>query len=144
MALQRYQTGPNGFWGLVHNEFDRLSENDWPQHERTAPWAPAVDIREDGEAYSIQADVPGVNPADIDVSFEGGVLAIKGERKAETKSDDGNVHRVERRHGSFLRRFTLPDTADAERIEAKVEAGVLRVVIRKKAESQPRKITVQS
>ena len=109
----------------------------------TSSWMPAVDIREEDEQFEISADVPGVDPEDIDVTMENGVLTIKGERKLATKGDgDRGYRRVERLHGTFYRRFSLPDTADAEKISAKGKNGVLEVVIPKKAEIQPKRITV--
>ena len=111
----------------------------------TSGWMPAVDIREEDERFEICADVPGVDPEDIEVTMENGVLTIKGERKLETKEGgDNGYRRVERLHGSFYRRFSLPDTADAENISAKGKNGVLEVVIPKKAAVQPKRITVAS
>ena len=109
----------------------------------TSGWTPAVDIREEAERFVIAADVPGVSPEDIEVTMENGVLTIKGERKAETRDErDNGYRRVERVYGSFYRRFSLPDTADAEAISATGKNGVLEVVIPKKAAVQPKRIQV--
>ncbi len=108
----------------------------------TSDWAPAVDIKEEDNQYLIVADIPGVKPDDIEVHMEKGILSIKGERDSEKKEERDNYKRVERSHGSFYRRFTMPDNADAEKIEAKSEHGVLRVIIPKKETAQPRKISV--
>ena len=111
----------------------------------TSRWIPAVDIKEEGERFVICADVPGVDPKNIDVTMESGMLTIKGERKLETKEEgDNGYRRVERLYGSFYRRFSLPDTADAEKISAKGKNGVLEVVIPKKETVQPKRITVAS
>ena len=109
----------------------------------TANWAPAVDIKEDDKAFTLLADIPGVDPDDIDVTMEKGVLAIRGERKSETSTEEENYKRVERQYGVFYRRFTLPDSANAEGIEAKSEHGVLRITIPKQEVAQSRRISVK-
>lgn len=110
----------------------------------TADWVPAVDIKEEDDAFVIHADVPGVDPKDIEVSMDNGVLSIKGERHAEHKEETDKYTRIERVSGTFYRRFSLPDTADADNISAKAENGVLVIRIPKKQEGQARKIPVQS
>ncbi|MGE0862104.1 MAG: Hsp20/alpha crystallin family protein [Gammaproteobacteria bacterium] len=106
-------------------------------------WVPAVDIHEEQDRYVISADVPGVDPASIDVTMENGVLTISGERKNQRSEERGNgARRVERLYGSFYRRFALPDSVDAEQVEARSQHGVLEVVIPKKAQVQPKKIKV--
>jgi len=107
-----------------------------------ADWSPSVDIVEENDSYLIHADVPGIKPADIDVSMDKGILTIKGHREDETKKEDGKFKRVERARGSFFRRFTLPEVADVENIQAKTVDGVLTVTIPKGLAAQPRKITV--
>ena len=108
-----------------------------------ADWVPAVDIKEAKNAYEVVADVPGVEPKDIDVSLDDGVLTVKGERKSESKNEGEGYTRTERTYGSFYRRFTLPDTADADNISAKTEHGVLKPCIPKKEKAMPKKITVE-
>lgn len=146
MALQRYE--PNSLLRRFQNEIDQMFDRDWNGYGdfpalSTSQWVPAVDVEETEEAYSISADVPGMKPEDIDVTFENGVLTLQGERKAEHASDDKHARRVERSYGVFVRRFSLPDAADADNIDARVDQGVLRLTIKKKAESKPRKIEVQ-
>ncbi len=109
----------------------------------TANWAPAVDIKEDKEAFTLMADIPGVKPEDIEVNMDNGVLTIKGERKSEKKTEEDNYKRVERQYGVFYRRFTLPETANADKIEARSEDGVLRITIPKQEVAQARRITVE-
>jgi len=108
----------------------------------TSDWSPAVDIKEKDDRFVILADIPGVDPKDIDVTMEQGVLTIKGERETETKEEKENYRRVERTHGSFYRRFSLPDTADAESISAVSKDGVLEITLNKKEAGKPRKIKV--
>lgn len=108
----------------------------------TSNWSPAVDIKEEDERFVLKADIPGVDPKDIDVTMEDGVLTIKGERKHESEEEAEGYKRVERSYGSFYRRFSLPDTADAERVTAKGKDGVLEVFIPKQEKVQPRRIAV--
>ena len=120
-----------------------LNGNDDGSSVVTSSWLPAVDIKEEDTRFVINADVPGIEPGDIDVTMDNGMLTIKGERRLETKSEgDDGYRRVERAHGTFYRRFSLPDTADAENISAKGANGVLEIRIPKKATVQPKKITV--
>jgi HSP20 family protein len=108
----------------------------------TANWAPAVDIKEDEQAFTLLADIPGVNPDEIEVTMDKGVLTVKGERQSENKTDEENYKRVERQYGMFYRRFTLPDSANADEIEANSEHGVLKITIPKQEVAQSRRISV--
>ena len=110
----------------------------------TSQWMPRVDIHEEAHQFVIYADIPGVDPQAIEVQMDKGLLTIKGERNAESTSETERYSRVERMHGSFHRRFALPDSADAEGITASGANGVLRIVIPKKPESTPRRIQVGS
>jgi len=145
MSLMRYSNP----WDLLNNlqrelsrpEYNRLSDDDAPA--ATANWAPSVDISEDDNAFTLHADIPGVNPDDIDISMDKGVLTIKGERHSENTEEGENFKRVERQSGQFYRRFTLPDSADAEKIEAKSEHGVLTITIPKQEVAVSRRIEVK-
>ena len=107
-------------------------------------WVPAVDVQEYDDRFAIIADVPGVDPNAIEVTMENGVLTITGERRFEkTEKNGASARRVERSYGNFYRRFTLPDSADADRIEAHSSHGVLEVTIPKKKRVQPKKIQVK-
>lgn len=108
----------------------------------TSQWAPAVDIREEPGRFVLYADLPGVDPQDIEVQMERGLLTIRGERRIEQSQDNGSYSRIERMHGVFHRRFALPDSADPDGVTASGYNGVLQVVIPKKTESQPRRIQV--
>lgn len=107
-------------------------------------WSPAVDIKEKDGRYTIHADVPGIKPENIDVSLEDGVLTIRGERKFDNEQNKDGYRRVERVRGTFYRRFSLPDTADQEKVTAKCQDGVLEVVIEKQEKVLPKKITVNA
>ncbi len=141
MALTRYE--PFNVLTQLQRELDRFREGDESNGRiATAEWAPAVDIKEEKDRFVIHADLPGVNPEDIDVNMENGVLTIKGEKNTEAKTQKDNYKRVERIYGSFYRRFSLPDTADNDAINAKAKNGVLDIVIPKREAVKPKKISV--
>jgi HSP20 family protein len=105
-------------------------------------WVPRVDIKEEPDRFVIFADVPGVDPQEVEVLMDRGVLTIKGERKSETGDNSENFSRIERRYGGFNRRFVLPDTADADSISAHGRNGVLEISIPKKPQPTPRRIEI--
>lgn len=151
MALVRYE--PFSLLDRFQRELNRLVDfdpfvadgfGDNGSSVVTSHWRPAVDVKEEGDRYVILADVPGVDPKDIEVSMENGSLSIRGERKAEKEEDRDGFHRVERVRGTFYRRFTLPDTADTEKVEAHGKDGVLEIVIPKHKKLQPRRIAVSA
>jgi len=138
---------PWSFVDLLHRDLDRLVQrrdvtgiDDSP----VADWVPAVDIVEEKSRFVLRADVPGVNPKDVDVSMDNGILSVSGQRLAIDPGEDAGVQRLERATGRFLRRFTLPETADAEAIAAKYANGILEVTIPKAPEIQARRITVEA
>lgn len=109
----------------------------------TSHWRPAVDIKEEEDRFVIYADLPGIDPKEIEITMEQGVLTLKGERSEETKEEREGYKRIERVSGNFYRRFSLPDTADAERIEAEGKNGVLQITLPKHEKVQARKISVK-
>ena len=109
-----------------------------------ADWVPAVDIVEEPDKFVLTADVPGVDPAKIEVSMDAGILSVSGERHTEPSDNSDGLSRIERISGKFYRRFTLPETADAEGIAAKSSNGILEVTIPKQPEIQARRITVEA
>lgn len=132
----------------IQAQFDRLLEpfgrvglsDDW---QPAMSWVPPVDIEESSDSLIVRAEVPGVNPEDLDVRFENGVLTIRGERKFENRNNDRNFHRVERSYGTFVRSFTLPTSIDGERISATYENGILELRMPKREEAKPRKIAIK-
>src|SRR6266853_3266911 len=114
--------------------FARSLDASRPVLSDSAAWRPSVDLLEENDRFILRADVPGVAAKDIEVSTEDGTLTVRGERPArERVSSDGFEH-IERAAGTFLRRFTLPDSAQAEAIKARYADGVLEIEIPK----QPR------
>ncbi len=145
MNLTRFE--PWTFVDLLHRDLDRLVERRGLADDgdgTLTDWVPAVDILEEKDRFLLRADVPGVNVDDIDVSMDNGVLSVSGERRAETRTDEAGVQRIERATGRFFRRFTLPDTANADGITAKCSNGILEVSIPKLPEIQARRITVEA
>jgi HSP20 family protein len=145
----RYQ--PYSLLDRLQREFDRLGSldpnfgeggNDDNSDVVVSQWRPAVDIREEQDRFVILADLPGVDPEEIEVTMENGVLTLKGERSSEKTEEHEGYKRVERARGTFFRRFSLPDTADADRIEAKSKNGVLEIALPKKEQVKPKRITV--
>jgi len=136
-ALQRMQSDLDRLLGFGRDEDMGDSSN-----IVTSRWMPAVDIKEEDKQFVITADVPGVDPKDIDVTMENGMLTIKGERKLEEDRESNGFRRVERHYGTFYRRFALPDYADADKIKAKSHNGVLEVTVPKTEKVQPRRIEV--
>ena len=124
--------------------FNRLLSSDEGDQSNvvTSQWTPRVDIREEDKRFVILADIPGVDPKDIEISMDKGILTIRGERKSENQEGNGKTTRVERSYGAFYRRFALPDSADAEGISASGKHGVLEISIPKKPETTPRRINV--
>ncbi|HPE78672.1 MAG: Hsp20/alpha crystallin family protein [Gammaproteobacteria bacterium] len=144
MTLMKYEP-----WSLLEQmrrEMERSMDTRTAEGSNvaTSDWVPAVDIKEDKDSFKIVADIPGVDPKDIEVHMENGMLTIKGEKESEKKDEREGYKRVERTYGSFYRRFSLPDTADANKISAKSNHGVLEVTIGKQEKAQPRKISVNS
>lgn len=146
MTLIRYE--PWNMLNHLRREMDQMMESQSTRDETsmvaTSDWTPAVDIKEEKHRFVIIADVPGVDPKNIEVHMENGVLSIKGERESETKVEEEGYKRIERSRGTFYRRFSLPDSADAERINAKSQNGVLEITIPKQEKILSRKINVES
>lgn len=131
-----------------HKELDQFlghygNQTQGDSNIATSTWIPAVDIKEEEQRFIIYVDIPGTDPKEVEVFMENGVLTIKGERKAENQQDNNNYKRIERVYGSFYRRFSLPDTADAEGVSATGKDGVLEITIPKKATAQPRRIEIK-
>ena len=108
----------------------------------TGAWYPKVDVFENPETLVLEAELPGMNRDDFELSFENNVLTLKGERKFEKKSEGDNYHRVERAYGSFARSFTLPATVTPEGATAEFDNGILHISLPKREETKARKIEI--
>jgi HSP20 family protein len=114
------------------------------QHDReVSDWVPPVDIRETDKSYVLAVDLPGVSPDQLEITTDKGVLSIRGQRVGEAEEAEPNRYRrVERAYGKFVRRFTLPETANVDAIAAKTTNGVLTITIPKQEAVQPRRIEI--
>lgn len=148
MNITRFE--PWGLIDILHRDLDQIagrrfglaqSDNDGAT---VADWVPAVDIVEEKDRFVLRADMPGVKPDDINVNMENGMLTVSGERHDEKTEETQGMRRVERVVGKFYRRFNLPDSANADKISAKSNNGILEVIIPKQPEVAARRITVQS
>lgn len=120
----------------------RFSEDDSGELLSSA-WIPSVDVKDEERQVVLYADVPGIDPKDIHVESNNGVLTIKGERKFEKEFNEKDFHRIERSYGTFFRQFSLPDNVSGDDISAKYSNGVLEVRMPKKKASEARRISVQ-
>ncbi|MDH5392700.1 MAG: Hsp20/alpha crystallin family protein [Gammaproteobacteria bacterium] len=146
--MSHMHRNPLSIFDYMQQEFDKLQasaltrRSDDNSNVVSSDWAPAVDIKEEDKQYLIKADIPGVKADEIEVNMDNGVLSIKGERESEIKEDREHYKRIERSHGLFYRRFSMPDDANADKISARSTDGVLEIIIPKKESAQPRKIAV--
>jgi HSP20 family protein len=129
----------------IFNQFVRnvLQTNVEPKAEQKPSFVPAVDVVENAQAFQILLDLPGVDPTSIDISVDKGVLSIKGERVIGL-AEGSKINRQERSRGEFLRKFTLPESADTNKINASHAHGVLQIDIAKAEVAAPRRISVAS
>lgn len=114
------------------------TEEDWTQ----GAWSPAVDIYEKDGNIVLKAELPGIEPKDVDVRVENNILTLKGERRADQEVQQESYQRVERSYGAFTRSFTLPSVVDTDKIKAEFKDGVLRLTLPKKEEAKPKQISI--
>jgi HSP20 family protein len=107
-------------------------------------WAPVIDVSESGKEIVVHAEVPGIDSKDIDISLNGRILTIKGEKKQEEEEKEKSYHRIERTYGSFSRSFELPADVDGDKVRAKYKDGVLKLNLPKKKEQSVKKIEVKT
>jgi HSP20 family protein len=122
---------------LFSDTFDRTSEE-----SNLTSWAPAVDIFETEHELVVKADLPEIDPKDLDIRVENNILTIRGERNFEKKVDENNYLRVERAYGAFARSFSLANSVNADAIKADYQNGVLTLSIPKREEAKPKQIKV--
>ena len=125
-ALERLMKGEVDFGGLLRRN-----------------WEPALDVSETDDDVIVKAEVPGIDPKDLDIRVTGDVLTIKGEKHEEKEEKTKEVHRVERSYGAFTRSIDLPEAVDAEKIKAECRGGVLTITLPKKPEAKSHRIKIE-
>lgn len=145
MAIIRSNT--NGNRALARDPFsmarDLLGWDPFFGDRQVSAFAPTFEVKETNESFMIKADVPGVEEKNLDIAVHNGVLTVSGHREAEERKEGESYALYERQYGSFTRSFSLPDIADSEKIDANLDKGVLTLVVPKKAQAQPRKISIK-
>ncbi|MCW2984367.1 MAG: Hsp20/alpha crystallin family protein [Conexibacter sp.] len=146
MALIRWE--PAREMSSLHNEMNRVFATFFDTPAGTQPtgtrrWVPAMDLVETDEHFVLRADLPGLSEADVELSLEGDLLTVSGERKVEHEARGEGFYRVERAAGAFSRSLTLPDGVDGDAIAARFDKGVLEVRIPKPEQRRPRKLQIQ-
>ena len=131
-------------FAALRDELDRLFDGSSGPLLRTpgsfSRWAPALDVFQDKDQFTVVAELPGLKKEDIELSLHNGVLTISGERKQEKKSEEG--YRSERFFGRFQRSVTLPTSVDGNNVKATYQDGILKVVVPKAEEAKPKQIQV--
>lgn len=131
----------------LQSEVNRLFESVFPSsmEESDAPsavWSPTMDLKESDDQYHLSVDLPGISRNDVSVSVENNRLTIRGERTAESRSEDENVLRMERSFGTFYRAIRLPESVNEDQIKATFDNGVLSVALPKTEKNRPKKIKI--
>jgi len=131
----------------IRNNMDRMFDSALagsPDRWQPMAWDLALDVVESKDEFLVKASVPGINPDDLEITYNNNILTIKGELKEENEVEEAQYHLRERRYGSFARSLTLPTGIEANKIEANYEAGVLKLRLPKAEEVKPKKIAIQT
>jgi HSP20 family protein len=127
----------------IRNAMDRLFEDAYASWD--GDWTRSWDgVVEKDDEYVVSASLPGIKPDDLDITFTGNTLSIKGETKSDEEKEEGQYHLRERRYGSFARSITLPSGVNGNKIQANYDAGILKLHLPKSEEAQPKRITVKT
>ncbi len=129
----------------LRREMDRLWESFFGKGvlEPVESWVPALDVTETKDNLVVKAELPGIDPKDVEISLSGNVLTIKGEKKQEKEEKDENYHLVERRYGSFMRSIRLPVEVQEDKIEASYKNGILKVILPKSEKAKKKEIKIK-
>lgn len=145
--ITRYSVSPE--FRTLQSQMNRLFEpflgrgfDD--QELASGSWVPPVDVVEEKDAILVSAELPGLRPEDVEIQYENGVLVLRGQRTFQQESSDRTYHRVERAYGTFVRSFTLPRSADPDKITASFQNGLLEVRVPKREEAKPKMIPINS
>ena len=132
-------------FGSLRHEIDRLFDHFQSENGdelQSALWAPRTDIAETDDHYVLRMDMPGLSRDDLMIELRNDTLTVSGERKVNHEDKGENIHRIERSYGRFYRAFTLPQASATEKVEARMEDGVLTIEVPKREESKPRRIEI--
>jgi HSP20 family protein len=150
MAITRFTPfrSPLSDMAMLQNRLNSIFQDITPPGGETESLAmgsfvPPVDVYEDAQKVMLKLEVPGIKQQDLDIRVENQTLVVKGERKFEAEEKEENFHRIERRYGSFVRSFTLPQTVDTNAVTAGYDAGVLTISMAKKAEAKPKQVKIE-
>ena len=132
----------------TQQDFDLIFRGAFPpflgdSERSTRTWAPPVDIYENADHIVLKADLPGIDPKDVEIRVEDNTLYLKGERKFEQEVKEENYHRVERSYGAFARSFSLPNSIAAEKVVAEYKDGLLTLTMPKREEAKPKTIKIE-
>jgi HSP20 family protein len=133
----------------LQERMNRMFDDVWGRGRRpdeefiSGSWVPAVDVRETKDSLEIAAELPGMDPKNVEVSVDNGVLTLRGSRHFEKAAEGETYHRVERAYGAFERSFTLPTNVDPEKIQAAYRHGVLHLTVPKREEAKPKSISIK-
>lgn len=146
MSLRRWD--PFRDLMAIQSEMNRLFGRTYGSEDGDADiqgtWAPAVDVFQTDDRFTVVAELPGLTGGDVDITVEDGVLTLKGERKFYNEVSEESFHRVERRFGAFVRRIALPQHSDTSRVEASMKDGILRIEVPKAEQAKPKRIEVKA
>jgi HSP20 family protein len=145
-ALSPYRRGVNLFDSLrreMEDLFERMIRDDGGNGQAMAAWAPQVDVEETEKEFLVKADLPGVEPKDVDIRVVDNVLTVRGGKEEKKDERKKAYHRMERFSGQFYRAITLPAGTDADKVNATSANGVITITIPKRPEAQPKKIAIQ-
>jgi len=127
----------------VNRVFDEFFGRGWLAPTFEEGWIPAINVSETRDAVEVTAEVPGIDPKDIDIALTGDTLTIKGEKREEEKTEEKNFTRVERRYGGFRRVVSLPSSVDPAKVKATCKDGVLRISLEKKEETKAKPVEIK-
>ncbi|HKA08711.1 MAG TPA: Hsp20/alpha crystallin family protein [Gemmataceae bacterium] len=145
-AITPYRRGVNLFDSFrreMDDLFDRFLRFDGDNGQATTAWAPQVDVEETEKEFLVKADLPGVDPKDVDIRVVDNVLTVRGGKEEKREERKKNYHRMERFSGQFYRAIALPAGTDADKVNATSANGVITITIPKRLDAAPKKIAVQ-
>jgi len=135
--------------GEIESLFDRFFDEPWSSRflETFAPTlavGPRIDLAESENDVTVTAELPGVDPKDVEISVSGNMLSIRGQKREDHEEKKRNYHYIERSFGSFQRSIQLPSSVDADKVDAVFKNGILTVTLQKRPDAKPKRITVQT